>query len=72
MDLVESESQREESTPRQQGSAEIVVGDTKPRKRTREEMMNGISEAEMEEYRRKKTVADDPMAKLLGKDTLLT
>lgn len=37
------------------------------KKRTAEEMM----EEEMEEYRRKKTAADDPMAKLLGKDELI-
>ncbi|ORY67713.1 Pre-mRNA splicing Prp18-interacting factor-domain-containing protein [Pseudomassariella vexata] len=34
------------------------------KKRTAEEMM----EEEMEEYRRKRTAADDPMAKFLGKD----
>ena len=41
------------------------------KKRTVEEMMSGISEAEMDEYRRKRTVTDDPMAKLLGKDELV-
>ncbi|KAG9254146.1 Pre-mRNA splicing Prp18-interacting factor-domain-containing protein [Emericellopsis atlantica] len=41
------------------------------KKRTREEMMNGVSEAEMEEYRRKRTAANDPMANMLGKDELL-
>ena len=40
-------------------------------KRSREEMMAGISEAEMDEYRRKRTAANDPMAKLLGKDELV-
>ena len=42
------------------------------KKRTREEMLNGVSEEEMEEYRRKRTAANDPMAKLLGKDELLS
>ncbi|PFH57497.1 hypothetical protein XA68_14994 [Ophiocordyceps unilateralis] len=54
---------------------EQVVADAekeKPRTRTRQEMLNGVTEAEMDEYRRKKTVADDPMAKLLGKDELLS
>lgn len=37
------------------------------KKRTAEEMM----EEEFEEYRRKKTATDDPMAKLLGKDELV-
>ncbi|KAM5347075.1 hypothetical protein ACJ41O_010080 [Fusarium nematophilum] len=45
--------------------------EAKPRKRTREEMMNGVTEEELDEYRRKRTAADDPMAKLLGKDELL-
>ncbi|RFU81891.1 pre-mrna-splicing factor slu7 [Trichoderma arundinaceum] len=44
----------------------------KTKKRTQEEMMNGVSEAEMDEYRRKRTVAQDPMANLLGKDELLS
>ncbi|KAF4582987.1 Pre-mRNA-splicing factor SLU7 [Ophiocordyceps camponoti-floridani] len=50
----------------------LAAGKEKPRARTREEMFNGVTEAEMDEYRRKKTVADDPMAKLLGKDELLS
>ncbi|KAM3462566.1 hypothetical protein NHJ6243_003967 [Beauveria neobassiana] len=43
----------------------------KSNKRTREEILNGVTEEEMEEYRRKRTVAADPMAKFLGKDELL-
>jgi pre-mRNA-processing factor SLU7 len=42
------------------------------KKRSREEMLNGVSEAELDEYRRKRTAADDPMAKLLGKDELIS
>lgn len=42
-----------------------------PKKRTLEEMRNGITEADMDEYRRKRMAADDPMAKLLGKDELV-
>lgn len=41
------------------------------KKRSREAMLNGVSEEEMEEYRRKRTAANDPMANMLGKDTLL-
>ncbi|KAK1983379.1 pre-mRNA-splicing factor SLU7 [Colletotrichum cereale] len=40
-------------------------------KRTAEEMMGGVTEEEMEEYRRKRTAANDPMAKFLGKDELV-
>ncbi|WYZ45545.1 hypothetical protein EsH8_VIII_000861 [Colletotrichum jinshuiense] len=45
--------------------------DKAAKKRTVEEMMGGVSEAEMDEYRRKRTAADDPMAKFLGKDELV-
>jgi len=41
------------------------------RKRTVGEMMGGVTEEEMDEYRRKKAAADDPMAKYLGKDELV-
>ncbi|KAI4866664.1 Pre-mRNA splicing Prp18-interacting factor-domain-containing protein [Hypoxylon rubiginosum] len=40
-------------------------------KRSREEMMGGVSEAELDEYRRKRAAADDPMAKFLGNDELV-
>ncbi|KAH8878909.1 pre-mRNA-splicing factor SLU7 [Thozetella sp. PMI_491] len=40
-------------------------------KRSREEMMAGVTEAELDEYRRKRTAANDPMARLLGKDELV-
>jgi pre-mRNA-processing factor SLU7 len=41
------------------------------KKRTMEEMKGGISEADMDEYRRKRTAANDPMAAFLGKDELV-
>jgi pre-mRNA-processing factor SLU7 len=41
------------------------------KKRTMEEMKGGISEEDMDEYRRKRTAANDPMADFLGKDELL-
>ena len=40
-------------------------------KRTVDEMIGGVTEEEMEEYKKKRTVADDPMAKMLGKDELV-
>lgn len=40
-------------------------------KRSREEMAAGVTEEELDEYRRKRTAADDPMAKFLGKDELV-
>ncbi|KAG7127014.1 Pre-mRNA-splicing factor SLU7 like protein [Verticillium longisporum] len=51
-----------EKKPQSEGAA---------KKRTAEEMMGGVSEAEMEEYRKKRTAANDPMAKFLGKDELV-
>ncbi|RDW77391.1 hypothetical protein BP6252_05444 [Coleophoma cylindrospora] len=41
------------------------------KKRTVEEMKGGITEDDMDEYRRKRTAANDPMAAFLGKDELL-
>jgi pre-mRNA-processing factor SLU7 len=41
------------------------------KKRTIEEMKGGISEEDMDEYRRKRTTANDPMAAFLGKDELV-
>ena len=49
----------------------LTVAPSKGYKRTREEMMGGISEAELDEYRRKKTAANDPMAKMLDADELV-
>jgi pre-mRNA-processing factor SLU7 len=41
------------------------------KKRTIEEMQGGVTEEDMDEYRRKRTAANDPMAAFLGKDELL-
>lgn len=40
-------------------------------KRTLHEMQQGVTEEELETYKRTRAAADDPMAKLLGKDELL-
>lgn len=47
------------------GKPEVVA-----KKRTLLEMKGGVSEAELEAYKRTRTTADDPMAKFLGKDEL--
>ncbi|EXJ54266.1 hypothetical protein A1O7_09604 [Cladophialophora yegresii CBS 114405] len=49
---------------------------TKPRtpaakKRTLQELQSGISEEELESYKRNRLAADDPMAGMLGKDELV-
>ncbi|KAI4210253.1 MAG: hypothetical protein LQ351_006852 [Letrouitia transgressa] len=41
------------------------------KKRTLAEIQGGVSEEELESYKRSKAVANDPMAKLLGKDELI-
>ncbi|KAI9749831.1 MAG: mRNA splicing protein [Lichina confinis] len=38
-------------------------------KRSLEEMKGGVTEGELEEYRKKRAVANDPMAAFLGRDT---
>lgn len=45
--------------------------DTAVKKRTAEEMKDGVTEEELEAYKRSRSQADDPMAKMLGKDELL-
>jgi len=45
--------------------------DQQARKRTVQEMKDGVDEEEMEQYRRKRVSKDDPMAQMLGKDELV-
>jgi pre-mRNA-processing factor SLU7 len=61
-----------EEAPTQDEERNVQTEPAKPaaKKRTMEEMMGGVTEAEMDEYRRKRTAADDPMAKYLGQDQL--
>ena len=40
-------------------------------KRSLTEMKGGVSEEELEAYKKSRRVADDPMAKFLGKDELV-
>lgn len=67
--LVDEEASEEAVHDPEAASNEVEK--TKLQKRTRDEM-NGVTEAEMDEYRQKRTAADDPMAKILGNDELLT
>lgn len=70
VDLVESKPEEDVEAPKEEEKSE-EKDDGSSRKRTREEMLSGVSEAELDEYRRKRTAANDPMAKLLGRDELL-
>jgi pre-mRNA-processing factor SLU7 len=51
--------------------ARDVEAETSKRKRTIEEMRDGLTDQDMEEYRRKRANASDPMARMLGKDELV-
>lgn len=56
-----------------EGNSEEVKDEPVPpaKKRTLTEMRDGVSEEELEAYKRNRAAADDPMAKHLGKDELL-
>ncbi|KAL6858181.1 mRNA splicing protein [Amphichorda felina] len=70
--LIEAKPEDGEKQDENEENAEKEKDEGASKKRTREEMLNGVSEAEMEEYRRKRTAANDPMAKFLGKDELIS
>lgn len=69
--LVDAPDEETEDPPKEEPSEKEPV-ETNAKKRSREEMLNGTTEAELEEYRKKRAAADDPMAKLLGRDELLS
>ena len=70
--LIEGASQDDDKDAQRDKHESREPLEANGKKRTREDMLNGVSDNEMEEYRRKKTAADDPMAKLLGKDELIS
>ena len=63
------EGERVDSSRTGREDGEKLDGGAK--KRTLAEMKGGISEEELEAYKRSRAVADDPMAKFLGKDELV-
>lgn len=73
--MIEAPPQEPESKPEVEQTPNsrepATVDESQSKKRSREQMLNGVSEEEMEEYRKKRTAANDPMAKMLGKDELL-
>ncbi|KAG6195837.1 mRNA splicing protein [Claviceps purpurea] len=72
--LIEAATEGDETQTQEEeeGGAKKEASDVNAKKRSRQEMLNGVSEAELDEYRRKRAAADDPMAKLLGQDQLLS
>ncbi|KAI1405150.1 Pre-mRNA splicing Prp18-interacting factor-domain-containing protein [Hypoxylon fuscum] len=71
--IEEAPAQEEEEKEEAEGKTEEAKepSQTTGVKRSREEMMGGVSEAELDAYRRKRAAADDPMAKFLGNDELV-
>ncbi|KAI1098924.1 Pre-mRNA splicing Prp18-interacting factor-domain-containing protein [Jackrogersella minutella] len=67
--LIEEAPEEKEAVDEKPDEAEPAQQAGK--KRTIEEMKGGVSEAELDEYRRKRAAADDPMAKFLGQDELV-
>lgn len=63
------EEKREEHVPNAVDRPEKTNMDES--RRRLEELKSGVTEAEMEKYRRERSAKDDPMAKMLGKDELL-
>ncbi|OAL56698.1 pre-mRNA-splicing factor SLU7 [Pyrenochaeta sp. DS3sAY3a] len=58
---------KEEEVPEEHVPKHKSKQDAASRKRALDEMTGGVNEEEMEEYRRKRTMAADPMAAYLGK-----
>ena len=52
-------------------ATEKLVNSSTTRKRALNEMKDGVTEEELEAYKRSRFVAEDPMAKFLGKDELV-
>ncbi|KAF2659319.1 ANTH-domain-containing protein [Lophiostoma macrostomum CBS 122681] len=57
----------QEHVPNAVDSDEKATQDAARRKRTLNDMTGGVTEEEMDEYRRKRTIANDPMATYLSK-----
>ena len=62
--------QQDEHTKENPPIASEKGGEKGARKRTAKELRDGITEEEMEGYKRSRVDASDPMAKMLGKDEL--
>ncbi|RDL36040.1 Pre-mRNA-splicing-factor SLU7-like protein [Venustampulla echinocandica] len=73
-ELIGEEPAKEIEWPRNEVAEkpkdEAVVSEV-AKKRTMEEMKGGVSEEDMEQYKKQRMAANDPMAAFLGKDELL-
>lgn len=62
----------DESAAAQRDNERSGIDERRSKKRTLTEMKGGVSEDELEAYKRSRAVADDPMANYLGKDELVS
>ena len=79
--LIQDEAHQEQEAPKEitghkKGKVKEEMSLNEPEKlaatkRTLDEMTGGVTEEDMEEYRRKRVAVNDPMAQFLGKDELL-
>ncbi|KAI9855123.1 MAG: mRNA splicing protein [Trichoglossum hirsutum] len=58
----------DEGAAEKNGDGDGVSPENMAKKRTLEEMKGGVTEEELDAYRRKRTMAEDPMAKFLSND----
>ncbi|KAF9889778.1 mRNA splicing protein [Aspergillus nanangensis] len=67
-DEMNAPSQIDESNNAPEANADDAASKAKAKKRTLTEIQSGVSEAELESYKRSRLDADDPMAAFIGKD----
>lgn len=67
----QEEADHEEHVPNGVEDDSKAKLDQQARKRTIQEMRDGVDDEDLEQYRRKRVSKDDPMAQLLGKDELV-
>ncbi|KAL8737538.1 MAG: hypothetical protein Q9181_001590 [Wetmoreana brouardii] len=65
--VIDRKSSETQHQPQADGKAVSVA-----KKRTLTEMKGGVDEEELEAYKRSRAIGDDPMAKYLGKDELVS
>ena len=67
----QEEDNMEKHVPNGVSDDRKLIKDDALRKRKMVELQSGVTEEDMEEYRRKRTAPNDPMAAILGKDELV-
>lgn len=68
---VEEKAEKENDEGKSQDAENAKETGSKSKKRTLMEIQTGVSEEEMESYKRSRLAADDPMAAFIGKDEVV-